>query len=173
MAWEQLIARYKRLVYAVPRRSGLDEDLAAEVFQTVFVKLLERINHIEQPERISAWLVTTARRETWRTSKRERAASAAVSLDADDEDEQSDISDDAPTLDELVLRFEEAQIIRTAIGSLGERCRALITLLFYHPNSPSYAQIGAALGVKEGSIGQIRARCLQKLLNVLDAMGWK
>jgi RNA polymerase sigma factor (sigma-70 family) len=117
-AWEQLVARYKRLIYAVPRRAGLDEDLAAEVFQRVLITLLECIDRIEQPSRISTWLVTTARRETWRTGKRARAAAEAISLDID-EDEQSDIPDNAPPLDETLLRLEKQHIIRTAIGDAG------------------------------------------------------
>jgi RNA polymerase sigma factor (sigma-70 family) len=172
-AWEQLVARYKRLIYAVPRRAGLDEDLAAEVFQRVLIALLEFIDRIEQPARISTWLVTTARRETWRTGKRERAAAEAISLDVDDEDEQSDIPDDAPPLDETLLRLERQHIIRTAIGSLDGRCRELLTLLFYHPDSPPYAEIAVTLGIKEGSIGPTRARCLSKLLRMLDEMGWE
>jgi RNA polymerase sigma factor (sigma-70 family) len=171
-AWEQLVARYKRLIYAVPRRAGLDEDLAAEVFQRVLITLLECIDRIEQPSRISTWLVTTARRETWRTGKRARAAAEAISLDID-EDEQSDIPDNAPPLDETLLRLEKQHIIRTAIGALDERCRVLLTLLFYHPDSPPYTEIAAALGIKEGSIGPTRGRCLSKLLRVLDEMGWE
>jgi RNA polymerase sigma factor (sigma-70 family) len=172
-AWEQLVARYKRLIYTVPRRAGLDEDLAAEVFQRVLITLLEFIDRIEQPSRISTWLVTTARRETWRTGKRERAAAEAISLDADDEDGQGGIPDDAPPLDEMLLRLEKQHIVRTAIGSLDERCRILVTLLFYHPDSPPYVEIAATLGIKEGSIGPTRARCLNKLLRVLDKMGWE
>jgi RNA polymerase sigma factor (sigma-70 family) len=171
-AWEQLVARYKRLIYAVPRRAGLDEDLAAEVFQRVLIALLEFIDRIEQPARISTWLVTTARRETWRTGKRERAAAEAISLDVDDDDEHSDIPDDAPPLDETLLRLERQHLIRTAIGSLDERCRELLTLLFYDPDSPPYTEIAATLSIKEGSIGPTRARCLNKLLRVLDEMGW-
>ena len=63
-AWEALVRRYQRLVYAVPRRAGLDEDAAADVFQDVFATLLENVGAIEQPSRLHAWLVTTARRKT-------------------------------------------------------------------------------------------------------------
>jgi RNA polymerase sigma factor (sigma-70 family) len=171
-AWEQLIARYRRLVYTIPRRAGLDHDLAAEVFQRVFITLLESIDRIEQPARISTWLVTTARRETWRTGRRERTATV-ISLDVDDDDEQHDIADDAPPPDEMLLRIEEAETIRAAINSLSERCRVLLTLLFFHPDSPPYVEIAITLGIKEGSIGPTRARCLQKLLSVLDTMGWE
>jgi RNA polymerase sigma factor (sigma-70 family) len=170
-AWDQLVARYRRLVYTIPRRAGLDDDLVAEVCQRVFITLLESIDRIEQPARISTWLVTTARRETWRTGRRERVTT--VSLDVETEDELSDIPDTLPLPDEILLRLEEAQIIRTAIDSLNDRCRTLLTLLFYDPDSPAYADIAVTLGIKEGSIGPTRARCLQKLLSVLDEMGWE
>ncbi len=73
MAWETLLRRYQRLVYSVPRRAGLGNDLAADVFQQVFAKLVEQVERIEQPARIGAWLVTTARRESWRVSRQEAA----------------------------------------------------------------------------------------------------
>ena len=66
-----------------------------------------------------------------------------------------------------------AKLIYTAISSLDERCRVLLTLLFYHPDSPPYAEIAGTLGIKEGSIGPTRARCLNKLLQVLGQMGWE
>src|SRR5687768_18371142 len=66
LAWEKLIQRYQRLIYAIPRRAGLDEDRAAEIFQDVFTTLFQKLNDIQEPERLQAWLVTTARRKTLR-----------------------------------------------------------------------------------------------------------
>lgn len=171
-AWEQLVKRYKRLIYAIPRRAGLDEDTAADVFQRVFLKLLNSIDQIAQPERISAWLVTTARRETWLTGRRERAASAALRMNGD-ENEDRELVDSAPLPEEWLLRLEEQHTLRSAIDSLNERCRSLLMLLFYHPDSPRYTEIAAALGIKIGSIGQFRARCLHRLLGALEEMGWE
>src|SRR5262245_22351993 len=71
-AWEALIARYQRLVYAIPRRAGLDTDQIAEVFQEVFATLIEKLDEIEQPDRLQAWLVTTSRRKTWRIISKEK-----------------------------------------------------------------------------------------------------
>jgi len=65
-AWEALIDRYQRLIYAIPRRAGLDKDAAADVFQEVFATLFEKLNDIAEPDRLQAWLVTTAKRKTWR-----------------------------------------------------------------------------------------------------------
>src|SRR5215470_6435038 len=67
LAWEKLIRRYQRLIYAIPLRAGLTEDQAAEIFQEVFTTFFQKLNDIEEPERLQAWLVTTARRKTWRT----------------------------------------------------------------------------------------------------------
>jgi hypothetical protein len=68
LAWEALIRRYQRLVYAIPRRAGLDEDHMAEVFQRVFEKLVKYLDQIERPDRIGAWLATTAHQSValWR-----------------------------------------------------------------------------------------------------------
>ncbi len=169
-AWEALVTRYQRLIYSIPRQAGLSEDLAAEVFQHVFATLLEHLGSIEQPARIGSWLATTARRETWRQSRRERAT-RSLGSDHEADDPLARIPDDAPLPDETLLRLEEQHAVRTAVAALDERCRTLIALLFYRSTPPSYAEIAAVLGTTEGSIGPTRARCLQKLRRLLDDRG--
>src|SRR6185503_3225366 len=73
-SWQALVDRYQRLIYAIPRRAGLNEDQAGEVFQEVFVTLFEKMNEINDPDRLHAWLVTTARRKTWRLLSKERSS---------------------------------------------------------------------------------------------------
>lgn len=167
-AWEALVGRYQRLLYAIPRRAGLNEDLAAEVFQEVFATLLQSIDSIEQPSRLHAWLVTTARRKTWRLIAREGAARGLDAGDGDDEDPLATIPDQSPLPDELLVRLEEQHMVRAALDGLDERCRGLLRMLFYEPEPPPYAEIAARLGTPEGSIGPTRARCLQKLLKALE-----
>ena len=64
-AWESLVDRYQRLIFAIPRRAGLSEEQATDVFQDVFLTLFEKIDAIEQPERIRSWIVTTTKFKTW------------------------------------------------------------------------------------------------------------
>jgi RNA polymerase sigma factor (sigma-70 family) len=161
LAWEKLIRRYQRLIYAIPIRAGLDEDQAAEIFQDVFTTLFQKLNDIEEPERLQAWLVTTARRKTWRTISRAHSSSEADLSDA------AAVRDEAPLPDEQLFILEEQHRIRVALASLDERCRNLLQMLFYRAEPPSYAEIAAALGIREGSIGPTRARCLEKLLRML------
>jgi RNA polymerase sigma factor (sigma-70 family) len=172
-AWSALVQRYQRLIYTIPLRAGLDEDQAAEVFQRTFARLLEHLDRIEQPGRIRAWLVTTARREAWRLIREQTAEQPLP--DADDplgEFSDESLPDGAPLLDEALLRLEEQHLIRQAIGALDERCRQLLNLLFYRPDTPSYAEVAIALGIPEGSLGPTRARCLRKLRHQLEESGY-
>jgi RNA polymerase sigma factor (sigma-70 family) len=168
-AWEALVRRYQRLVYAVPRRAGLDEDAAADVFQDVFTTLLSSIGKIEQPSRLHAWLVTTARRKTWLVIKRARSTQPLMS--GDDEDEASSIPDEQLLPDEVLGQLEEQHLVRAALSELDERCRKLLTMLFYGAEPPPYSEIASALGTSEGSVGPTRARCLKKLLDTLKKTG--
>ncbi len=161
-----LIERYQRLVYSIPRRAGLDEDRSADVFQQVFGKLVEHLDRIEQPDRLGAWLATTARREMWRLSQRE-SVTQPLSNDDEPDDETGQLPDGAPLPDEVLLRLEEQHTVRLAVAALDERCRRLLTLLFYQPDPLPYAEVAAALEMSEGSIGPTRIRCLQKLRRLL------
>ena len=70
LAWEKLIRRYQRLIYAIPLRAGLDEEQAAEIFQDVFTTFFQKLNDIDEPEKLQAW----------RATARDRAASRASLL---------------------------------------------------------------------------------------------
>jgi RNA polymerase sigma factor (sigma-70 family) len=171
-AWEALVNRYQRLIYAIPRRAGLDEDAAAEVFQEVFTTLVENIDSIEQPSRLQAWLVTTAKRKSWRTISRARAARPFATNDDGGEGEMYELADEHLLPDEVLVRLEQQHLVRAALPELGERCQQLLTMLFYQAEPPPYSEIAAALGTSEGSIGPTRARCLKKLLEALKQKGF-
>jgi RNA polymerase sigma factor (sigma-70 family) len=168
-SWEKLVDRYQRLIYTIPRRAGLNEDQAGDVFQDVFVTLYEKMYEIQDPDRLHAWLVTTARRKTWRWLNKERSLHAAQASDAQVESEAVTlIADTAALPDEVLLRLEEQHRIRVALGSLDARCQQLLTMLYYQPEPAPYSEIAAAFGTSEGSIGPTRARCLKKLLQLLE-----
>lgn len=167
LAWERLIRRYQRLIYAIPLRAGLDEDQAAEIFQDVFTTLFQKLNDIEQPEKLHAWLVTTTRRKTLQVVSKTQAGQQ-LHVNADDPTQvATSVRDEAPLPDEQLLILEEQHRIRTALSSLDERCKQLLEMLFYLAEPPSYTEVATALGIPEGSIGPTRARCLAKLLRLL------
>jgi len=163
-AWDALVTRYERLVYTIPLRYGLTQAEADDVFQTVWLKLLEHLPTLREPERVAAWLVTTTRRECWER-RRKAEYKRADSIAPEALPESRWVDELSP--EEIVLRYERQQSIRRAIERLGERCRRLLRYLYYEPTKPTYAEIAAKLQIPVGSIGPTRARCLQKLRELL------
>ena len=174
-AWAALVARYQKLIYTIPRRAGLDDDQCADVFQQTFQALFEHLERIDQPERVRAWLVTTARRTTERLRQRNARWQALPESVASGSDETpvQECLDPAPLPDEVLTQLEEQHLVRTGVAALEERCRRLLTLLFYDPQQLPYAEIAAQIGIPTGSIGPTRNRCLQKLRTLLQEMGFQ
>ena len=168
-AWEELVHRYQRLIFTIPRRAGLDEDQAADVFQEVFATLLRKLDDIDDPERLHAWLVTTARRTTSRVISKAQQSISVDDYSQSLEERLAATPDNAALADEVLLRLEEQHRVRRALTRLDERCQKLLKLLFYESEPLSYAEIAAELGTSEGSIGPTRARCLEKLLRLLES----
>ncbi|KNZ32520.1 MAG: hypothetical protein AD742_11085 [Methylibium sp. NZG] len=164
-AWRALVHRYQRLVFTVARRARLDEHAAADVLQTVFARLFEHLPGLSQPDRLHAWLVTTARRETLALLRHaNRFASAPAAADEDGADAIAQIPDAAPLAEELLEDLQESQAVRLALDRLDPRCRDLLTMLFADEDERlGYDQISQRLGMPEGSIGPTRSRCLDKL----------
>ncbi|HJZ47779.1 MAG TPA: sigma-70 family RNA polymerase sigma factor [Roseiflexaceae bacterium] len=166
-AWETLSTRYRGLIYNVARRVGLDQEQAADVSQNVFAILVRKLDGIEQPAHIGAWLTTTTRHEAWKLRQRERASGMIVSYDAP---EVNALPEESLLPDEQLLRLEEQHKVDMAVAALDERCRKLLTLLFYRPDPAPYAEVAATLRIPEGSIGPLRGRCLRKLRGILNGM---
>lgn len=173
-AWATLVTRYQKLIYAIPRRAGLDEDQCADIFQQTFQTLFEHLARIDQPERVRAWLVTTARRATERLQERNARWQPLPDPLAAEGDGASapDLLDPTPLPEAMLVQLEEQHIVRTAVAALEDRCRQLLTLLFYDPEPPPYSEIATRIGIPAGSIGPTRNRCLQKLRTVLQEIGF-
>jgi len=171
-AWETLILRYQRLLYAIPLRCGLSEDDAADVFQTVCVKLLENLEKLRDEQHLTGWLITTAKHEAWRVHrlKRRHAALDYSATEGSGEDGLDTLPAPDPLPHEAAVRLEEEQLVRVALGELGERCQTLLRWLYHTDPALPYAEIAARLNVSVGAIGPTRARCLQQLRKVLHRM---
>jgi RNA polymerase sigma factor (sigma-70 family) len=168
-AWETLIHRYQRLIYSIPIRKGLSAVDSADVFQSVCVLLLEKITTLRDHEKIASWLITTTTRECWRVAAQWRRETPSQTRDdGDDRDPLADIAAAQPMADQESSRLEQQQILRQAVDALPERCRKLISMLFYDKDDPSYADIARHLKMPVASIGPTRARCLEKLRKGLE-----
>jgi RNA polymerase sigma factor (sigma-70 family) len=169
-AWDALVQRYQRLVYVIVGRGGLDEHAAADVFQTVFTRLVQHLPRLTQPDRLQAWIVTTAKRELWLASQRGRRS---VSLaPAGDDGPEHDLVDETPGAEDRLAQWQELNRLRAAMDRLDERCRRLIGLLFRDEDERvGYDEVARSMAMPVGSIGPTRARCLAKLRQLLHSGG--
>lgn len=167
-AWTAIVEDFSGLVWAITRGYRLGSADAADVFQTTWLRLAEHLDRIASPERLGAWLATTARRESLRiarTSARTIPADEAtlVGLGHVDGDSPEQAALDA---EQVLLDSERARQLWSAFRELSDRCQQLLRVLMASP-PPSYAEVGAALGLPVGSIGPSRARCLDRLRQML------
>ena len=169
-AWAALVGRYQRLVYAIVTRMGLDEHTAADVFQTVFERLTQHLATLREPERLQAWIVTTAKREGLAAR---RLGQRQVSMTRDDDSDpdatdQWDFADETPRAEEQLQELQELHRLRLGLERLDERCRDLLLLVFRDDDEHlGYDEIGQRRGLPVGSIGPTRSRCLGKLRKLL------
>jgi RNA polymerase sigma factor (sigma-70 family) len=168
-AWQTLVDRYERLVYAILRRMEIDEHTGADVFQTVFSRLFEHLSRIDDPTRLQAWIVTTTKREGLLQRERARRNVSLTPVDGEDEEWIVDIEDEAAQPDEALEKLQLANMVRNAVESMDDRCRELLTLLYRDDDSVPYDEIAERLGIPLGSIGPTRARCLAKLRSIVEA----
>jgi RNA polymerase sigma factor (sigma-70 family) len=166
-AWESLIRRYQRLVYSIPIRYGMGEEVAADVFQSVCVLLLEHLHALKDRGKLASWLITTTTRECWRLSHRLRREAPIGEMVEDDDPALPEVVDERPLAEEEQIQLEEQQRVREAVNALPDRCRSLLELLYYDAASPSYEEISRRLEMPVPSIGPTRARCLEKLRKLL------
>ena len=66
--------------------------------------------------------------------------------------------------------IERAQLLRSALADMSERCRTLLEA-FLNDDDANYRDVARRLGMPIGSIGPTRARCFAKLKDLLAARG--
>ncbi len=150
-AWNELVDRYQRLIFAIPRRAGLSESQSADILQEVFLTLFEKLDEIEQPERIRSWLVTTAKFKTWGLVRSEKGF-YSPETEEEMEYEMASLKDDSPLADDKLIELEQQHLIRTALKELEEKCQKILAMIYLTEPSASYAEVAEAIGVGATSI---------------------
>ena len=164
-AWAGLIERFGASLWLIARNCGIDAAEANDVVQTTWERLLHHLDRIREPERLVGWLAITARREAVRVAQARSRRIPSGDLREGIEDAGSSVR--LPE-DEL-LRTERQHEVLRGVDGLKPACRRLFELLSADPPL-SYAEIALMTGMKIGSIGPTRARCLECLRRQLPAL---
>jgi RNA polymerase sigma factor (sigma-70 family) len=156
-AWAALVERYTGMLWTIARSYDLGAADCGDVIQTAWLRLVERLHLLRNPDGVGAWLATTAHRESRRTlrqGRRERLAAI----------ECTSIERTGPPSYGEYIDYD----VERLLAALPEQCRTILRILAQAPPL-SYAEVAAALEMPIGSIGPTRRRCLAKLREHMGA----
>ncbi len=174
--WEALLDRYGALIYSIARKYGLSDTDCADVFQSVCVTLLEKLDTVRAPAGLAAWLITTTSRQclaVLRRQNREQAHTVRQIESSESMVESLEVENEAELPEQELLALERQRQVRAAIRQLSPNCRKLIAGLFTDAaEQQTYQQLAAGLGVPMNSLGPTRARCLERLRRLLLVGGY-
>jgi RNA polymerase sigma factor (sigma-70 family) len=164
-AWDALVEAFTPFLFAVASTFRLGSADTAEVVQTTWLRLVEHLDAIHQPEAVGGWLATTARREALRLV-RTRSREQLI----DDVDIVAGPPSGGPSDPEQhAIDADRRRLLRRAFGRLPDNCQVLLHLLTV--GVLSYAEIAAQLEMPIGSIGPTRGRCLDRLRRLVTELG--
>jgi RNA polymerase sigma factor (sigma-70 family) len=166
-AWSALIEKYKNLIYSVPLKYGASQSDAADVFQSVCLKLFSELPRLRQSEALRGWLLAVTTHETFHTHKKQRRRGEQALT----EFEETQLGTD-PRASPVIEEAEREQVLRDAVRGLSARCQEIVKLLFYKEPPVPYRDLAKRLGLATGSIGFIRGRCLKRLQRALEKAGF-
>ncbi|MFL5927107.1 MAG: RNA polymerase sigma factor [Gaiellaceae bacterium] len=156
-AWNELVERYSRYVFAICTQGfRLQDHDAEDVFQDVFTRVYTNLDRLRDDGAFRPWLGQLTRRsclDRLRSSAREAPA---------EEVEPRDV-------DETLSLLDEALAVHEAMATLPESCRDILDRFF--ARDESYRVIAEALGLPAGTVGSRISRCLDKLKPLMEETG--
>ncbi|MEU3643549.1 sigma-70 family RNA polymerase sigma factor [Lentzea sp. NPDC034063] len=158
-AWNEIVDRYTPLVVSVIYKHRLRPSDAADVNQTLWLRLVEQIGRLREPEALPGWIMTTTRNECLRVLRVQQRTHLYDPLSESDALESEQVDAD---VESDLLAVERRQALRDGFAELTEQCKRLLTKLMTDP-PPSYQVVSEELAMPVGSIGPTRIRCLEKL----------
>jgi RNA polymerase sigma factor (sigma-70 family) len=148
-AWNELVERFSRYVYAIGVQAfKLPEHDAEDVFQEVFARAYEHLHKLRDDEAIRPWLAQLTRRlciDRLRARSHEQPGDAVEPAGVDD----------------TIGRLDEALAVHEALAILPDSCQDILDRFF--ARDESYRTIGEALDLPSGTIASRISRCLAKL----------
>ena len=150
-AWNDLVERFSRYVYAISVQAfRLPESDAEDVFQEVFARAYQHLDKLRDDSAVRPWLAQLTRRlciDRLRATARERPVTDEELIDAGS--------------DETLAQLDEALTVHEALAAAPEYCREILDR--FSARDESYKTIGEALELPSGTIASRISRCLARL----------
>jgi len=153
-AWNELVERYSRYVYAIAVRGfRLPDDDVEDVFQDVFTRIYTRLDTLRDDSALRPWIAQLTRR---------RCLDALANKGRETPVDEAGVYEESADLADV----EEAFAVREALATLSENCQDILDRFF--ARDQSYKTIADELDIPSGTIASRIARCLGKLRSQLE-----
>jgi RNA polymerase sigma factor (sigma-70 family) len=154
-AWSELVSRYGQLVMRAAGAADLQPSDAADAAQLTWLRLLEHVAEIREPEHLPSWLAVTARREAVRIALKTKRHLLFA------EPERASHWSLAVT-DTYPVEGHYSPVVAAALAQLPPRYEKLIRELM-SDDCPRYTEVAQRMGIPPGSVGPMRMRALRML----------
>jgi RNA polymerase sigma factor (sigma-70 family) len=168
-AWSRLIEKYQNLIFSIPIKYGFSTDEAAEIFQGVCLELLSELPALREPRALPKWLIQITAHRCFHFRRQEQRYVSGEQA----ETKLASLMDPSENTEAPLHEAEQEQFLREAVIALPPRCRRLIEMLFFESPARPYQEIAKSLSIAAGSVGFIRGRCLQRLRDQLEKLGFR
>jgi RNA polymerase sigma-70 factor (ECF subfamily) len=153
-AWNELVERFSRYVYAICTQGfRLSQTDAEDVFQEVFTRVYTRLDTLRDESALRPWIAQLTRRvclDALATSGRMQPVGEVAREGPE------------PSLEDL----DDALVVRDALGELSESCQEMLDRFF--ARDESYRTISQELDLPSGTVASRISRCLRRLREQLE-----
>jgi RNA polymerase sigma factor (sigma-70 family) len=154
-AWNELVRRFAHPVMAMIRSYRLTPADAEDVYQTVWLKLVENLHSLRDPEALPGWLRSTTMHECIRQLERRRRT-----VPVDPQSTEAAKQPSADDIEAAAMRAELRVALRDGLAELSKEDQALLRL---YALAEPYKNVSELLQMKTGSIGPTLGRSLARL----------
>lgn len=164
--FEELVLKYEKTVYNLALRMVGDRDDAFDMTQEAFIKAYGSLSSFRGDSKFSVWIyriTTNVCLDFLRSKSRKQQVSLTVS--DDDEDAQLDIPDPSSAPEQQLMQKMSMQSVEEGLKTLPDKQRQI--LVMRELGGMSYAEIGAALSLEEGTVKSRIFRARKRLCTFL------
>lgn len=168
-AFNELVEQYQSHVINIAYGMLSDREDAYDAAQETFVKIYRNIGGFKGKSSLSTWIYRIVANVCNDMLRKRQRSAVVVSMSgtvSDEDDREMDITDNAPTPEEMAELNEEQRAVRIAISELSAEHREIITLSDIE--QLSYEEISEILkcpiGTVKSRLNRARSALKKKLL---------
>ncbi|MEH7225964.1 RNA polymerase sigma factor [Bacillus sp. JJ1566] len=159
-AMEVLTRKYYKLIYAFVYRKVGNKEMAYDLTQEIFIKMMQRIKSYSNKGSFKSWLYTIAVnhcRDYWRSADYKQTAKHT--------ELQETIKSENSNITYIFERKETREQVKAAINSLPDIQREAVILKYYHD-----MKIKEIAGITETNVSTVKSRLKQGLGKLAAAL---